>query len=193
MAWTVDDGASQSSLAAYLKLLENHEQLRMTMFVLESSRAWRNLAKPISELAATGRLQLGNHTRTHPDLTRASSAKIKSELTSCGKFIEDTFGVSAGTYFRPPYGYIDERVIRVAREVGYTTPTLWLGSTGAGSVTSSAEDWRLCQKWMTNGRIVIDHANSKVTVNNFSKIINLLENRKLKTVTLQDVFGSGWH
>jgi peptidoglycan/xylan/chitin deacetylase (PgdA/CDA1 family) len=51
MAWTLDDGFSQSALAAYVKLLEDHHDLRMTMFVLPRSSAWKNLAKPISALA----------------------------------------------------------------------------------------------------------------------------------------------
>jgi hypothetical protein len=42
---------------------------------------------------------------------------------------------------------------------------------------------------MTNGRIVIDHANSLSTVNNFGRIRALLASRHLHTVTLNDAFG----
>jgi peptidoglycan/xylan/chitin deacetylase (PgdA/CDA1 family) len=126
----------------------------MTFFVVRSASAWKQLAKPITELAATGRLQLANHTSTHINLVKASKAKIKQELLDCDKFIKQTFNYDPGTYFRPPYGYIDHRVIKIAKEVGYTTPTLWFGSTGAGSVKNSAQDWALCKKWMTMGRLL---------------------------------------
>jgi hypothetical protein len=43
---------------------------------------------------------------------------------------------------------------------------------------------------MTNGRIVIDHANSNATVANFANIRALLKARGLKTVTLADAFGN---
>jgi peptidoglycan/xylan/chitin deacetylase (PgdA/CDA1 family) len=191
MAWTVDDGASTRALGNYIHLLETHPNLRMTFFVLSGASSWKTYAKHLTALAATGQVQLGNHTHHHYDLTRLSSAQIHRELRDCQHFIEDNFNTSPGPYFRPPYGYIDQRVINAAKEIGYTKPTLWLGSTGAGSVKSSATDWELCQKWMTNGRIVIDHANSQVTVNNFSKILTLLQSRGLKTVTLNDAFHTG--
>ena len=191
LAWTLDDGMSTTALAHYVNLLEAHPNLRMTFFVLSEAKSWAALKKPLTALAATGQIQLGNHTKSHRDLTKLSTLHIQQELRACEHFIQDTFNVDPGPYFRPPYGYIDQRVVNAARAIGYTKPTLWLGSTGAGSVRSSATDWELCKKWMTNGRIVIDHANSEVTVQNFSKILNLLHNRNLKTVTLNDAFHTG--
>ena len=189
MAWTLDDGFSQTALASYVKLLEDHNDLRMTMFVLPRSSAWKNLAKPISALAATGRLQLGNHTMTHASLIRLDAAGIKRELQRCTRFIEDTFDVNPGTYFRPPFGYIDARVIKIAHDLGYTTPVLWYGTTGSDISTTSAKVWKLCQTWMTDRHIVIDHANSSRTVTNFDRIRTLLKSRGLHTVTLKDAFG----
>ncbi|MCX8530336.1 MAG: polysaccharide deacetylase family protein [Rhodoluna sp.] len=193
MAWTLDDGSSLSAMKSYVKLLQDHDHLKMTFFVLQAAPAWKALARPITELVEAGRVQLGNHTWQHKSLTSLSNAHIKEQLTHCSKFIEDTFGVSAGTYYRPPYGNIDSRVIKVAREVGYTTPVLWYGSTGAGDKEGVAGNWRMCQKWMHDGRIVIDHSNSDVTVKNFTRVLALLKSRNLETVTLQDVFGAGSH
>lgn len=189
MAWTVDDGWSYSALKSYVHLLEDHHDLRMTMFVLPKSSAWKALAKPISALAETGRLQLANHTYTHYNLTRATDAKIKQELVLAKRFVHDTFGVDTGSYFRPPYGYINSHVIKVAHDLGFTSPVLWYGSTGSGAGVSSSSVWRMCQTWMTNGRIVIDHANSNATVYNFDRIRSLLRSRGLHTVTLRDAFG----
>ena len=189
LAWTLDDGYSQTSLAAYVKLLEKHEDLTMTMFVLSHAPSWKNLAKPISALVATGRVQMANHTVSHRSLTSLNAKEIKHELQGCTRFIEDHFNVSPGTYYRPPYGNINDRVVRVAADLGFTTPVLWYGSTGSGSTSSSAGVWRQCQKWMTNGRIVIDHANSNATVHNFDRIRMLLAQRGLQTVTIKDAFG----
>ena len=189
MAWTLDDGFSQRALAAYLTLLENHDDLRMTMFVLPRSSAWKNLKKPITALAETGRLQLGNHTMTHASLTSLSAAGIKHELQGCKRFIEDTFNVNPGSYYRPPYGYINSRVVRVASDLGFTSPVLWYGSTGSDSNTTAAKVWQLCQTWMNDRRIVIDHANSDRTVQNFDRIRTLLKSRGLHTVTIKDAFG----
>ena len=189
MAWTLDDGFSYSALRAYVKLLESHDHLRMTMFALPRSTAWKSLAKPITALIETERLQIGNHTYNHRDLTSATDTKIRQELQAASHWIQDTFGVDPGAYYRPPFGYINSRVIRVAKEHGFTKPILWYGSTGSGSGVSSASVWRMCQTWMTDHRIVIDHANSFSTVANFDHILALLKTRGLHTVTLQEVFG----
>ncbi len=189
MAWTVDDGASIDSLRAYVKLLEKHEELRMTMFVWAGTASWKKLAKPLTELAQSGRVQMANHTMSHLSLTSATDRKIKQELVLASRFIEDTFGVDPGPYWRPPYGNIDSRVIKIAADAGLDKPVLWHGSTGSGSGVSSSGAWANCQKWMTNGRIVIDHANSMATVSNFGRIRGLLASRKLETVTINDVFG----
>ncbi len=189
IAWTVDDGASVTALRAYVDLLEKHEDLRMTMFVLAGAHSWKALAKPLRELAESGRVQMANHTMNHIDLTRATNRKIKQELVLTGRFIEDNFGVQAGPYWRPPYGYINQHVMKVAADAGFDRPVLWYGSTGSNVGVSSSTVWANCQKWMTNGRIVIDHANSLSTVNNFGRIRALLASRHLHTVTLTDAFG----
>ena len=189
MAWTVDDGASFDSLRAYVKLLEEHDDLRMTMFVLAGAHSWKKLAKPLTELAQSGRVQMANHTMNHIDLTRATNRKIKQELVLAGRFIEDTFGVDPGPYWRPPYGYINQHVMKVAADAGFDQPVLWFGSTASNTRVSSASVWANCQKWMTNGRIVIDHANSMATVSNFGRIRGLLAARNLETVTIEDAFG----
>jgi peptidoglycan/xylan/chitin deacetylase (PgdA/CDA1 family) len=190
MAWTVDDGASVDSLRAYVKLLEKHEELRMTMFVWAGTASWKKLAKPLTELAQSGRVQMANHTMNHVSLTDASNRKVKQELLLAGRFIEDTFGVDPGPYWRPPYGNINSRVIKIAADVGLDKPVLWHGSTASNVGVRPASVWANCQKWMTNGRIVIDHANSMSTVSNFGRIRGLLAARNLETVTINDAFGT---
>jgi peptidoglycan/xylan/chitin deacetylase (PgdA/CDA1 family) len=190
LAWTVDDGASVTALRAYVDLLEKHDDLRMTMFVLAGAHSWKALAKPLRELAQTGQVQMANHTMNHINLTHATNRKIKQELVLSGRFIEDNFGVDPGPYWRPPYGYINQHVMKVAADAGFDRPVLWYGSTASNVGVSSATVWANCQKWMTNGRIVIDHANSQSTVKNFARIRALLASRHLQTVTLDDAFGT---
>ena len=189
LAWTVDDGWSTSALRAYIDLLEDHEDLRMTMFVVPRATSWKTLAKPLRALTETGRVQLANHTMNHLRLTSVSDRKIKQELVLTKRYIQDNFGVNPGPYFRPPFGNINARVIKVAADNGFTSPVLWYGSTGSGAGVSSASVLKNCQKWMTNGRIIVDHANSNATVANFASIRAMLASRNLETVTINDVFG----
>ena len=189
MAWTLDDGFSRRAIDAYLTLLEKHEWVRMTMFVVPVASPWKHYRSRITDLVSTGRLQLGNHTYSHANLLKLSDHHIRQELIMCSEFIHDNFGVVARPYYRPPYGYIDKRVIRVAASVGYTKPVLWMGSTSASSTSDVSTVWSMCQKWMTNGRIVIDHANNFSTPTNFGRILPMLQSRGLSLVTISDVFG----
>ena len=91
-------------------------------------------------------------------------------------------------YWRPPYGSLSRRVIEIAADNGFDKPTLWDGSTGSSFTSKTATVWKLAQRYMTNGRIVLDHANGRSTVNNFDRIMRMLKSRDLATVTLNEAF-----
>jgi peptidoglycan/xylan/chitin deacetylase (PgdA/CDA1 family) len=71
-------------------------------------------------LAASPLFELGNHTFSHPHMKEISEDRMRAE------FLETQAAVQAITgreprLFRPPYGEYDERVVRVAGEMGLTT------------------------------------------------------------------------
>jgi peptidoglycan/xylan/chitin deacetylase (PgdA/CDA1 family) len=188
LAWTVDDGSSTSTLSSYLKLLERNDDLKMTMFVLSCSTAWKTHEKRIRELIRSGQIQMANHTRDHKNLNRCSNKEVAKQLIACDKFIKDTYEVDPAGYWRPPYGSLSKRVISIAADNGFDKPTLWDGSTGSSFTSKTESVWKNAQRYMTNGRIVVDHANGKATVNNFDRIMRMLKSRELATVTLNEAF-----
>jgi peptidoglycan/xylan/chitin deacetylase (PgdA/CDA1 family) len=133
-------------------------------------------------------LQLANHTHLHPGLRASSNARITEELTRCGKFIEDTYGVQAKPYFRPPYGQIDARVTAIASELGYTSPIMWSGSLGDNARQRRQSIVQLGDKYIQDGVILLDHFNSRTPKAVFDQLLKRVVDRKLKTVTLDDVF-----
>ena len=187
-AWTVDDGASATALGRYVSFLEKNPSVKMTFFVLSGAPGWTKYATRLKALQNRGQIQLANHTQTHRNLTKLSAAYIKQELNRCEAFCLAKYGVSSKPYFRPPYGEIDARVIQVAASIGFTKPVLWYGSFASGSGVSSSTVLSMASKWIGNGRIVIDHANSTATANVFSQILSIIRARKLKTVTLREAF-----
>lgn len=188
VAWTVDDGFSEQALRAYISLLHQHPELRMTFFVLSGAAAWRKVAHDLKPLVDSGRVQLGNHTARHPNLQHLPNKLIQRELMDCHHFIEDHYGVSVQPIFRPPYGDIDDRVIKAAADVGYTAPILWFGTFASGAGVSSGTVAKNVKEWLLNGRIVIDHANSMATPGAFKYVLKQLADRQLSTVTIKDAF-----
>ena len=186
IAWTVDDGASASALGRYVSLLEKNPSVKITFFVLSGAPGWSKYASRLKALQDRGQIQLANHTATHRKLTSLTDAQIISELSRCENFCLAKYGVSSKPYFRPPYGEIDSRVIRVAASIGFTKPVLWYGSFSSGSGVASSTVLKSATKWIANGRIVIDHANGFATVNVFPQILQLFRSRKLKLVTIRE-------
>ncbi len=189
IAWTVDDGASSEGVRDYLDFVEQYN-LRMTFFLTSAYPAWMRNKRQLQELVDAGRVQLANHTVNHPTLSRLSSAGIKKQLRQCGKFIEDNFGVSAKPYYRPPYGLIDERVIKVANDIGYTSPVMWSGSLGDSATQRKHQILTMGNKWIQDGVILLDHFNDRTPKYVFKELAKTLKRRKLLTVTLDDVYYS---
>ena len=187
IAWTVDDGSSTEGIKDYLDFMQEHD-LRMTFFITSEYPGWISNRVQVQELVDAGNLQLANHTHYHPSLKGCSNGQIAEELTRCGKFIEDTFGVQAKPYFRPPYGHIDARVESVASELGYTSPIMWRGTLGDSARQRRNSIVQLGDKYIRDGAILLDHFNARTPKPVFDELFKKLEQRKLLTVTLDDVY-----
>ncbi len=67
--------------------------------------------------------ELGNHTDTHPHMSKIDSAKIQKELTALDDKMEKLTGKRCKT-FRAPYGEYNDTVITTTRAMGYV-PVQW--------------------------------------------------------------------
>jgi peptidoglycan/xylan/chitin deacetylase (PgdA/CDA1 family) len=131
---------------------------------------------------------VANHSWSHPELTSLSAQGIKSQLTSTTNIIQATIGIRP-TFFRPPYGAINNQVLVQARNLHYTT-VMWDGS---------AEDWNLpgvytivnkTLYYARNGAILLLHdggGNRAETVAALPIIISTLKSRGFKFVTIQQL------
>lgn len=188
-AWTIDDGASSAAVGAYLNIAENHSQ-HLTFFVTSCYSSWQTHSAQISRLLGAGKIQLGNHTVSHKDLTKISSAEIKTQIYGCHKFMMEEFGYDARPFFRPTYGNWNLKVLQIAAELGYTAPTMWYGTLGDSGNTPESRVLQLANQWIANRRIVIDHANRLKTQHALDQILGIIRTRGLHSVTLREAFGT---
>jgi peptidoglycan/xylan/chitin deacetylase (PgdA/CDA1 family) len=61
---------------------------------------------------------IGSHSRTHPDLTRVPTRKIKEEIENSKKELEDILGDRVD-FFSYPFGRYNTQVVKIAMEAGY--------------------------------------------------------------------------
>ncbi|MBX3067049.1 MAG: polysaccharide deacetylase family protein [Cryobacterium sp.] len=187
MAWTVDDGASSEVVSAYAKFAKS-SGIRLTFFMNGMYSSWADNAKQLRPLVESGQVQIGNHTFSHPWLTKESDSVIVSQLLKNAKTIKNLFGVDPAPYYRPPYGAIDFRVFSVAASVGYSAPIMWYGSLSDSGKITPEQVVDFAEKWFLPQHIVIGHANYPSVTKVFTQLLTLIIQRQLQTVTLNDVF-----
>lgn len=188
IAWTVDDGADPEVVRAYAEF-SRRTGTRLTFFINGQYPAFRQHRDLLLPLVKSGQLQIANHTYSHAALTSLTDEQIVRELTRNDEEIMRLFGVSSKPYFRPPYGYYDERVLAAAASCGFTRPVLWYGSLADSSNISSAEVYAYAEKYALAQHIVIGHLNYRGVVSELDRIRALLDRRGLTTVTIRDYYG----
>ncbi len=114
----------------------------------------------LAELARDPLVEIGNHTDTHPHLTRLDDAAIRDELLGAQRAIAAATGRTP-TLFRPPYGEYDGRVLRVAAALGLTTVEYDLpsGDPDPRATTDALVRWVLREA--RPGSIVVMHINHR--------------------------------
>jgi peptidoglycan/xylan/chitin deacetylase (PgdA/CDA1 family) len=187
LALTVDDGVNTDVVRLYTQFAKD-TGVRLTYFVNGIYESWTANAALLRPLVESGQIQLGNHTWSHPDLTKVSKSRIVDELSHNDQFLKATYGIEAAPYFRPPYGSHNSRVDAVAAELGYTVPTMWSGSLADSTVITEDYIIKMANRYFTPQTIVIGHLNHLPVTHVYPQLVDIIRARNLRTVTLNDVF-----
>lgn len=187
LALTVDDGVSTDVVRLYTEFAKQ-TGVRLTYFVNGTYRSWADNAPLLRPLVDSGQIQLGNHTFSHPDLTTLSKSQIADEIRRNDAFLTKMYGVDARPYLRPPYGKYNAATEAVAADLGYTVTTMWSGSLADSTVVTEDFLLKMADTYFRPQNIVIGHLNHLPVTHVYGRLIELIRNRGLRTVTLNDVF-----
>lgn len=139
-------------------------------------------------LASSPLFELGNHTFLHPHLTEVSDARVKEELRRTQDAMYSLTGRQP-MLFRPPYGEYNERVVRLAAEMGLTTIEYDLPS-GDPDVHATKERLIDYVTWKARpGSIIVMHINARGwhTAEALPEIIEKLRRRGFTFVTVSQL------
>jgi peptidoglycan-N-acetylglucosamine deacetylase len=187
LALTVDDGVNTDVVRLYTEFAKD-AGVRLTYFVNGTYRSWTDNLALLRPLVECGQIQLGNHTWSHPNLTRLPASRVAHEIARNDQFLRNTFGVDARPYFRPPYGKHNPAVNAVAADLGYAAITLWSGSLSDSTVITEDYIVQMAQRAFTPQAIVIGHLNHLPITHVYGQLRDLIRARNLRTVTFDDVF-----
>ncbi|MFF8097281.1 polysaccharide deacetylase family protein [Streptomyces sp. NPDC016675] len=140
MMLTFDDGPDPRFTPDILDTLAKYD-VRATFFVCgEMADHNRGL---LSRMADEGHV-VGNHTWSHPLLTRLTRRRIRSEMERTSEVVERAFG-EPPRWFRAPYGAWNRAAFQLGAELGmeplaWTVDTLDWTTPGTGTIVERVED-----------------------------------------------------
>lgn len=187
IALTIDDGNDPKVLRAYADLAKA-TGIRLSFFVNGVTRGWTDHKAILRELVDENVAYMGNHTYSHPWLTKISSAQVGQEITKNEQFLMNTYGVTGRPFLRPPFGAHNAGVRKVMADLGYPANTLWLGSLGDAGPISAADLRNNATQWFKPQHLVIGHANHPPVIEQMEFIVETMKSRNLVPVHLGDVF-----
>lgn len=159
VALTFDAGANADGVPSILATLRR-EGVPATFFL--TGNFVRDFPAAARSIAAAG-FRIGDHTVTHPHLTRLSDAAVRQEILGGARLIAAVTGRNPAPLFRFPFGDVSSRVIAIANQAGYV-PVRWtvdtLGWEGtAGHITAAIVASRVLTA-ARPGEIVLMHVGS---------------------------------
>lgn len=188
---TVDDGFCADCVAAYVAFVKS-TGIHLTFCPNGIyAKEWAPHAPVLRPLIEAGQIQLMNHTYDHKDLTVMTSAQVGEDLERNEAWIAKTFRTSTRPYFRPPFGRHNAAVAEAAAAVGYNVTTLWNGSYSDSTVITPDFLMSQARKYLRPGTILIGHANHPAVLGLFGQIVDLIKQRDLHPVTMDEMFGTG--
>ena len=84
----------------------------------DSYMSWQE----ITNIQKSGLIEIGSHTFNHLSLPSQTSAVQRDEIIRSKKILEDKLGIKINS-FAYPYGKLDESLINMVKEAGYTNAT----------------------------------------------------------------------
>ncbi|WP_327433851.1 polysaccharide deacetylase family protein [Streptomyces sp. NBC_01236] len=139
MVLTFDDGPDPRYTPHILRTLRKYDVRAMFFVCGEMAVGNKDL---LSEMADDGHI-VGNHTWTHPLLTKLSRSAIHSEIERTCEVIDDAYG-EPPVWFRAPYGAWNRATFQIGAELGmeplaWTVDTLDWKTPGTGTIVDRVE------------------------------------------------------
>ena len=191
IAITFDAGANAECFEDLIAALES-ARVHSTFFIT-GNWAQRNMdcAKAITKHGH----EVGNHTWNHLALPKYSDEIVREEIIRAEDLLTEISGQSPRPRWRAPFGERDQRVLRIAADLGYRS-IYWtidsLDSVEPGKTPQFLID-RITSKTDAelDGAIILMHVGIKSTADALPAIIANLQGRGFKLVTISRLMKTG--
>lgn len=176
-AWGNDDTRQ------ILDILANHN-IHVTFFM---TGGWvESYPDDVKAIYEAGH-DLGNHSESHPQMSKLSEEEITEELMSVHDKVYALTGYNM-FLFRPPYGDYDNELIQTATKCGYYTIQWNVDSLDWKDYGVSDIITRVCNhKNLKNGSIILMHNGATYTASALDEVITGLEEQGYTIVPISEL------
>lgn len=189
VALTLDDGYTSAS-GSFDRILDTlkYKKVHATFFMLGT--VMQQYPDRMKRLSDEGH-QLANHSFSHADFTRLSSAQIINEITYTNQIGESITGKPTKPYFRYPGGSHNASTDAIVKNLGYKYFgwTASAGDTGSNVTVQSATFGMLWN--LHDGSIILGHTMKDATAGALPTVIDAIRNAGFTLATL-DEMSSYW-
>ncbi|MGC8634821.1 MAG: polysaccharide deacetylase family protein [Candidatus Limnocylindrales bacterium] len=159
VALTFDDGYNVAACAAILAILERDE-VPATFFPVGEAVGWH---PAFWRLVDADGYPIGDHSLTHPFMTRLSYADQLAQLVDSRALITGVLGHPMTPLFRPPYGAADATTLAAARAAGFAALVFWDTSAADTSLHGTPAEMIRDAERGRDGSIILLHCGPAVT------------------------------
>lgn len=190
IALTFDGGADAECFEDLIAALGN-AHVNSTFFI--TGRFTEEHADCAAEITKHGH-EIGNHTWSHLNLTEQPDEVVRDEILRAERAIAQVSGQSPRPRWRAPYGERDDRVLKIATNLGYRSIYWTIDSLDGveprktsqfliDRITSKTDD-------QLDGAIVLMHVGERSTADALPAIIANLQGRGFRLVTISNLLES---
>ncbi len=126
--------------------------------------------------------EIGLHSDTHPDMTKLTKSKMREELTTNIRKIEELTNFTP-KLFRPPFGYYNNDLITVCEELNLSCIEWSVDSLDWKGLSASELSGRVISK-SKNGSIVLFHNNSDNIINGLKMVLQYYKSKQTSVVPI---------
>jgi peptidoglycan-N-acetylglucosamine deacetylase len=162
------------------------EQVPATLFL--SGRWVEKNTEKARFLGEQAQFEIAAHSYWHPHLLEKDDARIAREMKRTNAIIKKVTGKTP-KYFRPPFGEVDERVAKLAKEAGLITIQYDIASGDPDPGLAPGRIVRSVLREAKGGSIIVFHMNKKGvhTAEILPEIIRGLRKKGFTLVTVGDL------
>lgn len=133
--------------------------------------------------------EIGNHSATHPYMTKISPEKMREELGIMSDQVETLTDVRP-TLFRPPYGDYNDQVVTTCREAGYEV-VQWSVDSLDWKNKGVEDIVKRCTQKIASGDIVLFHNDAQFTPQALPRVLEDYKQKGLQIVPVSQLLLEG--